>query len=278
MASLPNLPNEILIAILERLANTDLQSLISSQRTSSRFHALARDILFNTQGHHLNAPAPSSFPGFLKARFGYILNTAACFTEAEKKTRIFYLSLNGDSTRPFRRFPWARDRDTRAAYLRPDASWRALSPTFGTAPITHLDVVRSYACDFEGADVVSYAQADLPPSGLTLGMLWDMLLSDGGTFGSDTGSWEVQLGRRLRSFDTLWEFQCFITDNEALVVRGDEAAEAAILYVRGSQDSVTPPLRCDEDGWIPGRIGECPPRLLPWQGPLQNPETLESLS
>ncbi|KAI6087763.1 hypothetical protein F4821DRAFT_235163 [Hypoxylon rubiginosum] len=270
MTNLSNLPNEILIAILEILAAEDLQSLIASQRASRLFHALIEDILYDIQNksatrHEDDDSEEMRIHPLWKIKFGGLFNTADSFTAAEKK-RLAYLTLNGDYTLPFRRLPWAKSLHRRCAHTRPEASWRDISLTFGQAPITHLDVVKSYSAP-EG-DSVDYYQVDLDSSGLTMGLFFDILLSDKATYGFETGSWELILGRRLRSYDILSEYECFIADDRDLVDFGKEAWQAAVLYVRGG------PASCgyapeSHDGWVVSSLVKRQ-RFLPWQGPIQN--------
>ncbi|KAI0172225.1 hypothetical protein GGR52DRAFT_459594 [Hypoxylon sp. FL1284] len=270
MSSLSRLPNEILIAILEELAAVDLQSLIASQRASKRFQALVQDVLYNVQNK--SAATREEDDNFeemrihplWKSNFKGLFNTAECFTASEKKRRPF-LTLDGDYMLPFRRLPWARSPSEYTAYTRPEASWHDISLTFGRAPITHLDVVKSYSSPI--GDTVDYYQVDLEPSGLTMGLFFDILLCDKATYGIETGSWELILGRRLRSYDILSEYECFISDDRDLVEFGKEARQAAVLYVRGGPvNRMSVPE--GNDSWIASSRAKH--RLLPWQGPIQN--------
>ncbi|KAI1089595.1 hypothetical protein F5B19DRAFT_485084 [Rostrohypoxylon terebratum] len=250
MAGLLHLPNEVLITILELVAITNLQSLILLQLTNRRLNALVQDVIYNNT-HHFPAPFFGSqfqeiqIHPFLKTKFKGLFNTADCF-RAEEKARLAYLTLNGDFTLSFRRLPWTRDETKSKAYLRPEASWRNISLTFGRAPITHLDIIKSYS-DTEG-DSVDYYQLEIPPSGLTMGLFYDVLLCDTATYRRETGSWELLVEKRLRSYD--------------------EARQAAVLYVRGGPVSRNIAGGTDEDYWIPSSQNK--QRLLPWQGPIQN--------
>ncbi|KAI1470928.1 uncharacterized protein F4812DRAFT_456938 [Daldinia caldariorum] len=269
MAALMDLPNEILISILDILSIVDLQSAILLQLMNRRLHALIKDILFDTrkisnrnggddaEGIEINPLWRTKFKG--------LFNTSVCFTDAER-TRMAYLTLDGDYTLPFRRLPWAQTESERDAYLRPGATWREISLTFGRAPITHLDVVKSYFA--QGGDVVDYYQVDLPPSGMTMGLFYDVLLSEKATYGHETGSWELIVGRRLRSFDVLFEYECFISDDRDMVDVGKEACQAAILYVQGGPVSRKYTSDTVEDSWVLN--SKTNRRLLPWQGPIQN--------
>lgn len=206
----------------------------------------------------------------------------------------WFLSLNGDAARPFRRLPWAGcgsggSTASRDAYLRPGASWRGLSVTFAHGPpVTRLEVVKSYSSEElneDGRDHVEHLLVDLsaPASSgggsgfLTMGLLYDLLLCGGAvgdgsaaTFGRETGAWDLLLGRRLRSYDLLVEYECFIPDDDELVDSGPEAEGSAILYVRGGTVEVDdqdrrfqePEDDDDDDGWLPQILGDMP-RIRP---------------
>ncbi|RYP03096.1 hypothetical protein DL764_005379 [Monosporascus ibericus] len=269
MAKLRDLPTELLILVLEWLGKIDLQSLIVSQLTSKQFHAAVQDVLTDAQNRDLrqdplSEEKPAVHP-LWASKFGALFNSADCFTEADRR-ELRYLTLDGDFTLPFRRLPWARAGLGRAAYLRPEASWRSLSLTFGQAPITQLDLVKNYSYG-GGGDSVEYYQVDVPSSGLTMGLFYDVLLCERANYGNETGAWELLLGKRLRSYDVLFEYECFITDDPDLVEAGEEARQAAILYVRGGSTDEVDPLKHDRGTWIPHIIGKEPPKLFPWQGP-----------
>ncbi|KAI0889333.1 uncharacterized protein GGS22DRAFT_153659 [Annulohypoxylon maeteangense] len=266
MTYLMNLPNEVLITILELLATADLQSLILLQLTNRRLRVLVRDVIYNIQ--KVSSASRSSQYGihpFLKTKFKGLFNTADCFTAMERSRRA-YLSLEGDYTLPFRRLPWAQDEEQLQAHLRPEASWRDISLTFGRAPITHLDIVKSFSAP-EG-DSVDYYQLEMPPSGMTMGLFYDVLLCDTATYRRETGSWELIVGTRLRSYDVLSEYECFIPGDRVLVDQSKEARQAAVLYVRGAPVSRNIASETEENNWISSSQNK--QRLLPWQGPVQN--------
>ena len=244
-------------------------------------------------------PAAASVNPVLLHDFRPLFSSAACFTPAERSRMRWFLSLSGDVTRPFRRLPWARgggggggegegegegeggqgNAAPRDAYLRPGASWRGLSVTLARGPpVTRLEVVKSYSSeDFNegGRDHVQHLLVDLcaPGAGfLTMGLLYDLLLCGGGvgddsaaTFGGETGAWDLLPGRRLRSYDLLAEYECFIADDEGLVDSGPGAEGSAILYVRGGTVEVDDQDRRFEDpeddgcaGWVPEMLGDVP--------------------
>ncbi|KAH8165795.1 hypothetical protein CIB48_g2473, partial [Xylaria polymorpha] len=174
MAILQDLPNETLILILSFLGAIDLQSTLLAQRVSRRFRGVIQDlVLYSAPNARANIPSEYAagtsgveINPLLQAKFRGLFNSVDCFTAAER-ARYWVLTLDGDPTLPFRRLPWAVDSPlaSRDAFLRPEASWRGLSPTFGTSsPTRYLDVVKSFECD--AGSPVSYFQVELPPSGL----------------------------------------------------------------------------------------------------------------
>lgn len=221
----------------------------------------------------------------LAMTFSPLFSSSVVFTLAERTVMRWYLSLNGDVARPFRSMHWAswaaRGYDgggaLRDAYLRPGASWRGLSITFARgAPVTRLEIVKSYSSEHfneDGRDHVQHLLVDLSASGgfLTMGLLYDLLLCGGGvgddsaaTFGGETGSWDLLVGKRLRSYDLLVEYECFIPNDEELVDSGPEAEGSAILYVRGGtvevddQDRRFEEPEVDDSGWVPEMLGDRP--------------------
>lgn len=267
MARLQDLPTESAILILEWLGRIDIQSLIISQLTSKQFRSIVGDVLTrvpNRDWWHRPYPEErSSILPLWKSKFKGLFNSADCFTHMDR-ARLVYLTLDGDYMLPFRRLPWAQDGMRRTAYLRPEASWRSLSLTFGHVPVTHLDVVKTYSSSDGSRDTVDYYQVDIPSPGLTMGLFYDLLLSEGTTYGCNTGGWELLLGKRLRSYDVLLEYECFIADDSELVELGELARQSAILYVRGGS---TYRDNFNQGTWIPRPIGGDPPKLFPWQGP-----------
>ncbi|ROV95594.1 hypothetical protein VSDG_05307 [Cytospora chrysosperma] len=297
MGCITDLPPELLFRILVHLSIDHLSTFLNCQATCTTFRLLAQDVL-----SHPPAPAPastwpaarsaegvddsrtgprprpSSSPNLLLARnFSPLLSSSNCFTQSERDSVRWFLTLNGDVARPFRRLPWAHDARARERYLRPGASWRGLGVTFGAGPpVTRLDIVKNYSSEDlneDGRDHVQHLQVDMPaPRGfLTMGLLYDLLLCGGAvgderaaTFGGETGSWELLLGARLRSHDLLLEYECFVKDDEDLVDRGLDAAQSAILLVRGGtvdgadQDRRFGELEDDDVEWVPQILGDMP--------------------
>ncbi|KAG6357806.1 hypothetical protein INS49_013685 [Diaporthe citri] len=263
----------------------------TTQATCRTFRLLAQEILSHPPrplrtSRLLEGQDPStatSLNPVLAQAFAPLFSSAVCFTSAERKSRRWFLSLIGDVALPFRRLPWAAcggdDGNTalRDAYLRPAASWRGLSVTFARGPpVTRLEVVKSYSSeDFneDGRDHMQHLLVDLSASGgfLTMGLLYDLLLCGGAvgddsaaTFGAETGAWDLLLGRRLRSYDLLVEYECFIPGDEELVDSGPGAEGSAILYVRGGtvevddQDRRFEEPEEDDVAWVPEILGDMP--------------------
>ncbi|TGJ84234.1 hypothetical protein E0Z10_g4546 [Xylaria hypoxylon] len=275
MAVLQDLPNETLILILRFLSVIDLQSTIRAQRVNRRFRDVIQDAVLHSPLSSRTSHSDDAYGSsgaeinpLLRVKFNGLFNSADCFTAAER-ARYWVLTLDGDATLPFRRLPWP----SRDPFLRPEASWRELSPTFGTSPRTRrLDVVKSFESDT--GSPVAYSQVELPDSGLSMGLLYDILLCEEAHYGPDTGSWQLFFGKSLKSFDVLYRWGCFIIDEpgESQLVR--ETPDAAILFVRGGEGCSKTAL--DQDQWMPQRLTQSSkPKFLPWQGPLTNPEDTE---
>ncbi|ROW15690.1 hypothetical protein VPNG_02194 [Cytospora leucostoma] len=293
MARLTDLPTEILLPILEHLSLVSIPTFLTSQATCRIFRSIVRDIIARPpapiwthllpdddeeidEDYYEEFLSPLAHP-FLLMRFITLFQSSSSFTQEERRAISWFLTLDGDVTRPFRRLPWARGARSREKYLRGGASWRGLSVTFHLGlPVTRVEIIKSYSSeDFneDGRDHVQYLQVDdMPAPGfLTMGLLYDLLLcggavgdDDAATFGGETGSWELVVGARLRDYDLLLEYECFILDDEDLVDTGPSAAQSAILYVRGGtvdghdQDRRFGELEDDEVEWVPELLGPRP--------------------
>ncbi|KAG8162675.1 hypothetical protein KVR01_007153 [Diaporthe batatas] len=234
MTTFEDLPTETRILILQHLASIDLRSFLVSQATCRSLHLLVQEIQSHPHGlpqptededgskqrsHHLALSTPAtlqktSLNPVLAHAFAPLFSSAACFTPEERTRSQWFLSLNGDVAKPFRRLPWAtgggdssssrsssvpphQRRQLREAYLGPGASWRRTSVTLARGPpITRLELVKSYSSEGlneEGRDHVEHLLVDLPPSRssssvgsggggggfLTMGLLYDLLLTHG---------------------------------------------------------------------------------------------------
>ncbi|KAI0539368.1 hypothetical protein GGR58DRAFT_237792 [Xylaria digitata] len=276
MTALQHLPNEALVLILRFLGAMDLQSTIRAQSVSRRFRDVIQGaVLRSALGSRANADSKVALGSsggeinpFLRAKFKGLFNSADCFPEA---TRFWGETLDGDATLPFRQLPWP----SRDAFLRPEASWRGLSPTFGMSPPTRrLDVVKTFESD--PRNPVEYFQVELPDSGLSMGLLYDILLCEEALYGSCTGDWKLLFGMGLDSFDFLYRWGCFVIDDDDEPGESEfvcQTPDAAILFVfdiRGSGEVVL-----DMDEWMPQRLMSSRPKFLPWQGPLVKLEDTE---
>ncbi|KAI1364256.1 hypothetical protein F5Y08DRAFT_307526 [Xylaria arbuscula] len=282
MAVLQDLPTETWILIIRFLGAFDLQTTILSQRVSRKFRDIIQDVVFH-RSFSTMAPVDAESPSIaacskvktnplLRDKFNGLFDSADCFTVAER-ARYWVLTLDGDATMPFRRLPWATTVLSRDIFLRPEASWRGLSPTFGVAPRTRrLDVVKTFESD--AGSPVSYSQVEIPESGLSMGLLYDILLCEETLYGPDTGSWQLLVGKSLKSFDVLYRWGCFIIDEPGESQLVSETPDAAILFVRGGEGCSETVLGRDE--WAPQRlVKNVKPKFLPWQGPFIDPEETE---
>ncbi|KAI8630990.1 hypothetical protein F5Y19DRAFT_42236 [Xylariaceae sp. FL1651] len=284
MAELHSLPTETLVLILQFLGVIDLQSTLIAQRVSRRFRGIIQDAVLYHYPHYLSKAGiagttetvieiGTKINPLWQYKFKSLFNSADCFTPSER-ARYWVLTLDGDATLPFRRLPWAAASDPlcREAFLRPEASWRGLSCTFGSSPpIRCLDIVKSF--DTDTGTPVTYSQVELPASGLTMGLLYDILLCEETLYGPETGSWELLVGKSLKSFDVLYRWGCFIIDQPGESHLVCEVEGGAILYVRGGGGCSKTVLGKQE--WIPKRLEGTRPRFLPWQGPLLDPTQTE---
>lgn len=268
MCDLSSVPTEILNSILEHVYLGDLQTLIALQRTSRRLRAVARDVLSRRIHYASLAPpspgrrsAPEVLNTLLWRNFRPLFTATDCFTPAERNSSI-YLTIAGDNLLPFKRLPWARDQRLREAFLRPGASWRDLSIVQpGLEHITHLQVIKSYTT--EGADTVEFLRVVLPGGALTMGAFYDILLDKRVHFGDETGEWELLFDMKLRDHDLMQEYECFIREDDDLVVSGPEARHCAILYVQGAITYEEPDQWPVSHSWEPRPLKE-KARLLSW--------------
>lgn len=117
---------------------------------------------------------------------------------------------------------------------------------------------------------MQYSQLELPsaPGYLTMGMLYDLLLSEDVTFGGATRAWKLHLDLRLCSFDMLEDYEYFCHDGPGLVEAGPRARGCAVLHIQGRDGCENGPRNNGGVGaWKP--LGPVP-RCLPWQGPRQD--------
>lgn len=280
MAQLQYIPTEVLVQILQYVRQMDFRAFLLSQVTSRIFRSIVQDMIASVNRSSLSLTRQQEIPclhPLLQTRFAPLFNTTDAFTAEERAGNIYYyLSLEGDCTLPFRRLPWAQSEAEREVYLRPGASWRRL-PLLGSGrPITHLEIVKGYTT--QTSDSVEYLQVELPSPSccsfssaaagqLTMGAFYDLLLGEQATYKWETGSWELQLGTRLRNIDLLYEYECYVpTDPELLDF---DAPHCAVLNVLGGTGCDQEFLGMNwETCWRPV-AGQDPPRCLPWQGPLK---------
>ncbi|KAI1470135.1 uncharacterized protein F4812DRAFT_315627 [Daldinia caldariorum] len=238
-----NLPPETLSLILEFLADEDLTTLILAQRVCKHFQASIERIVFQLPlCKKWNGPGPIGICPLLQDKFGQLF-------VHKRREKNMGIAKSWGTDLAFRSLPWAAGRGKGGAevrevemrdspYLRPEASWRRLSVTFGAGPaVRSVDVLK--ALTMYGGTSMDYEQLVIPPpppphafyslkkSGvddgttaadasskeeeeeaqedgegiLTMGLLYDLLASGEGHMGYVTTGWQFLPGTRLRSYD-----------------------------------------------------------------------------
>ncbi|KAI8961406.1 hypothetical protein F5Y11DRAFT_228928 [Daldinia sp. FL1419] len=295
--SLSSLPPESLSVVLEFLAEEDLISLILAQRVCKRFQATIDRILFQLPlrkarkgtGHIGVCP-------LLLNEFGQL------FIHGKRE----FSSDEGWNTGiPFRRLPWAIKRQVEGAtvraaamidspYLRPEASWRRISVTFGNGPgVRTVDVVK--VLTVYGGTSMEYKQLDIPsPSAgvsevdssnaedgeegiLTMGLLYDLLASGEGHMGYVTTGWQFLPGSRLGSYNEWQKLRIKsrypdVKRIKELFVKDDSSA---VLFVTGHRGCTTgarmrkKEIYEEDRVWEPVPLGGIPIKMRPWQSPAR---------
>ncbi|KAI1461857.1 hypothetical protein F4805DRAFT_453094 [Annulohypoxylon moriforme] len=325
--SISTLPSETLSLILEFLADQDLGTLLLAQRVCKRFQASIQHILVhhssskqytaNSDSNHDSAL--TAMNPLLRDHFASIVDTTTVPASPPRSKHPGMETCFPDEV--FYNLPWAgggknksrRDekgrfkKETRTIptngdmrenpHLRPDASWRRLSVTWGMDPgIKRVDVLKCMTV--YGGTGMKYEQLEIPslePSGgdvdmnggegkqeegvLTMGLLYDLMASGQGHMGNYvTRHWRLMFGCRLSCYDDLLKVSQrsrYPTEDMIMsnIVR-DEGS--AVLYVRahrGCTVSSYMGLRIGEENkddlnWEPEALGGLPIVLLQWQGPI----------
>ncbi|KAI0155037.1 hypothetical protein GGR57DRAFT_104062 [Xylariaceae sp. FL1272] len=331
MGILNDLPAEILIQILQEVSVKDLQCVILGQRVSRRF----RDVIHHAVLYH-QSPAMVEIRQtevsldqtqrewvhfFLRKNFGALLmvgevslnnhttlpdthdhdgRLAYRGTQWDLTLKRLQRELRGDVALQFRRLPWVTLRQTRDVFLHPDASWRNLSPTLVRGPrISKLDVIWQSHAPWLGRNFVCYAQVEIPASGLTLELLYNILWSEElhtGGYGQTpeygvTMEWQFLFGKSIRNFDEIRRLglhhslgsylfpdaehyrSAFLEYNVQQKWCGDDwtytlkhEADAAILYLEGGDVEPSYPRTGPGDyEWTPSHLGT-EPVFRYWQG------------
>ncbi|KAI1382404.1 hypothetical protein F4677DRAFT_25197 [Hypoxylon crocopeplum] len=281
------LPPEVLSQVLEILGDLDLASLVVVQRVCKSFKAIGERILLQQpSGSRHGADAIN--PVFL-SKFATLFHAVKDFYDGQKA--------------PFRQLPWAAAHsvtghvseklayDKRYArhggvftyipesamhdspYLRPEASWRRLSVTWGTGPkITAVDVVKVLSA--RGGTSMVYEQLDVPPaSGLTMGLFYDLLASGRGTTSYHSRGWQLLPGKRLTSYDDWLRIKDAHPSTQRtldLLVEDDDSRTSAVLFVTGLISCTRRRVEYDPNApqvWEPRAIAGGEPIVLwRWKG------------
>ncbi|KAI1088332.1 hypothetical protein F5B19DRAFT_429888 [Rostrohypoxylon terebratum] len=298
--SLSNLPTETLSLILKCLADEDLATLLIAQRVCKRFHAIIQHIL----EHHSSdkeylpqADASQAVNPLLWQHFSHILDTLEVSLASGRQGRAVT-----DINLPFYELPWVRrrtpvdeegrrprprNRDVRGIpHLRPEASWRRLSLTWGMDPgIKRLDIVHWSVA--HGGTGLSYTQLEIPSTAtadgkgggdgvLTMGLFYDLMTSGVRHKARLTKGWQLMLGCRLGNYDN-WKK---MRSRSQYPTRG--AIKSLLVPEEGSAVLYAPKYRSciqssthlrkeseneDDLAWDPKPIGGLPIVSRPWQGP-----------
>ncbi|KAF2682658.1 hypothetical protein K458DRAFT_432632 [Lentithecium fluviatile CBS 122367] len=207
MTALTELPTELLRVILLHLAYNNFPSLFAARRCCRVLEANVTDIVNKSLPAHGLA-----IHNFLQTHFAPLLDSLT----AEKVTYLH----DADAIAPLRELPWSWDPETRARFLRFEASWRHLplaSPS-GTI-IRRLQVVRIEWKSYRdsqyprGQDVMHVPEDGNEdemvyeqPGGVTIGNLYNVLVSQswyGCAFRTNPlgTEWKVLFGKRVDNTD-----------------------------------------------------------------------------
>ncbi|XDG06951.1 hypothetical protein ABKA04_006566 [Annulohypoxylon sp. FPYF3050] len=314
--SLSVLPTETLSLILEFLADEDLATLLVAQRVCKRFQAAIQHILehYSAETEYTGQrDAAEAVHPLLWQHFSQIIDTVAADSDSSRRIT--------DINTPFYRLPWVKRRTPADAegegeerrgertgprnrhvrgipHLRPEASWRRLSLTWGIDPgIKRLDIVHKLTV-YRGTGL-DYAQLEIPSmatSGgegegegegegmLTMGLFYDLMASGVGHMGGATMNWQLLVGCRLSSYDN-W---CMMRSrnpypkNDAITNLFVPEEGSAVLYVTGFRGCTMGGIflrkkteDVDDLVWDPKAIGGLPIVSCPWQGPDHDWDTVE---
>jgi hypothetical protein len=261
MPSIREIPIEILTSIFEYLGATDLISLLVSQRVCRQFRSVSQHALQRLVAATEKVASNTT----IQERFSSILDYSTSNIHS-------YHSDCPESA--FRKLPWAQDAHTRAPCICPDSSWRSLSVTWGSLPITHLEIIKM--CTIFGPTRLDHYYVDVPASGLTLGAVYDLILSSE-CYESDTAKWELMVGKWLTVYDDFHQLRVNGSDSDIpkddvmeILVADGQASRAAVLFIEGFRDCTGPDYTRHSDQWAPKIMGQETLKCLRWQGPLRH--------
>ncbi|CAJ2512264.1 Uu.00g052790.m01.CDS01 [Anthostomella pinea] len=197
-----------------------------------------------------------------------------CLLTAQRTCRSFKACLLFDSLEGASKARRSSDdrSDTRphVIYNKLPPTWRDLSVTWGGPRITRLDVVK--VLTVYGGTSMSYHQLALPDSGLTMEMLYDLLLERDNVLDVDGARWQLFVGRQLGSYDE-WQrprARCqYPNQIVKLLVGGEDVRHSAVLYVDGHRDCNMGVRYRESEAqglWELEPIGDRPLEVCRWQG------------
>ncbi|KAI0435647.1 hypothetical protein F4803DRAFT_544822 [Xylaria telfairii] len=272
MAKLLCLSTEMFLQVLLSLIQIDLRAALVSQRVCRAFRYGILDILQAAR----DTGDFKIHPLWIE-KFGHLFYARYALSKASSLSRRIGRGYVKDALEPFRNLSWARTRESREPYLRPCATWRSLSLTFGGPPITCIDVLHNWCFDDGSGAIERFIQAEpaCVTTGLTMGTFYDFLAAGSKTTGINkaTISWELLLGYRLAitmdELRTLDPTRPTDMHTRAFFSQGVEGH--AVLFVNsryrgeelGSSGHVS-------KSWIPRPIGPAAMRIFPWHGCLND--------
>ena len=266
MPSIVELPTETLSQILQFLGHMDLRTLVRLQRTCRIFRSIIQNILNNPQAVTTNP----EINVMINRKFKGLFKSMDCLSRTEWRRAMGRLP---DPELPFKRVPWAR-KPIRDRYLREEASWRSLSVTWGSLPITQLEVVKGF--ERRGGTTYEYLRAEIPPYGLTMGIYYDLLLSKECHYGDNTIDWELILGKRLDREMAMNYSHVTVRSQSEFMRLFIEAPQSAVLVVKGFQGCCPPRFIKRREGvWRPRPIAEKPPKCQVLQEASSTPDSVE---
>lgn len=248
----------------------DLSTLMTSQSVCRRFQTTILFVLSCPTAHANSDPDQLAIHPALTSRFYALF-------QFDRRHRLYNWEemkrLPDFEVDSFRTLPWAQTDSERVLYLRPEASWRHLRVTRGRHIITKLDL-----CKFRimglGVSQMQYFQVDLPSSGLTMGILYDLVLCLDATKYRRPRWWRLLPGRHLSSYDEwlLLKLKTRTPDMRRFMTifpYDRDCPHSAVMMVQCLKHVMGPgfddPSPRDKDTRYPETKDEIP-GCFPWQG------------
>ncbi|KAF2275941.1 uncharacterized protein EI97DRAFT_61278 [Westerdykella ornata] len=255
MATLLQLPREIVFQVLGAVADVDIRALFTVRRTCQLLHLVATHIITKDM-HRRHGIA---IHRFLQSHFLPIMDSSKAGANDQPAYQ--------DGSRPFYSLPWASDPEIRLRYLRREATWRQIPLVSSSGHLIkrmqtvhqtcpHWDDVIS---DLAGADVTFYiwdeegAAHYFFPQGIPLGFYYDNLL--GYFLDLLKGGWKLLPGMRVDT-DAFLELQERLgrTTNTEVMRTFMKDTQFAVLLFLGTPNNGSSEKR--KEAWRPTQLGD----------------------